>query len=499
MLETRNVESEERAAGHAVERGGRLHWLALLSLGFFAVGLYYWGRDLHRFTQWLAAYIGLYTAELAIYSIACWLVWRWPKANGRRSASMRAVAIIAFAVAFRLVLLSQQPFLSADVYRYIWDGRVQTAGINPYRFVPADPQLDALRDEKIFNAIPPTDRQWISPYPPVAQAIFYISYRIWHSSVGGFKAMMSLFDLLSMLALVAVLIKEEKDPARVVVFAWHPLLVYESAHSGHVEAVYIACIALALAAWSFRQRAGAGALIGAATLVKFYPALLLPAFGGADDCGGESATVRGTRTLWSRARAVLLSRATAALTAGFLVAALVFWLPYSGAGLRVFGFLNQYVADEGFGGQGSRYVLLELMREVVAIPTTLFVGVAATVMLLAVVRALVRVKAAPSDLASACLTLIGTYLMITSPRYAWYYAWLLPFLCLSPRLGWLYLASASALLYLVWYTPLVYPNIPAWLGCAVYLPALGLLAYPRMAAMLRRPTLKVLDQKRQDA
>src|SRR5207247_9063508 len=60
-----------------------------------------------------------------------------------------------------------------------------------------------------------------------------------------------------------------------------------------------------------------------------------------------------------------------------------------------------------------------------------------------------------------------------SPRYAWYYVWLLPFLCFVPRFQWFYLASAAALLYLVWYTPLVYPNIPLWLGAAIYVPAVA--------------------------
>ena len=44
------------------------------------------------------------------------------------------------------------PYLSSDIYRYVWDGRVMAAGINPYRYVPADPHLEALRDPDIFPA-----------------------------------------------------------------------------------------------------------------------------------------------------------------------------------------------------------------------------------------------------------------------------------------------------------------------------------------------------------
>ena len=42
------------------------------------------------------------------------------------------------------------PFLSSDIYRYVWDGQVQAAGINPYRYVPADPALAGLRGHAVF-------------------------------------------------------------------------------------------------------------------------------------------------------------------------------------------------------------------------------------------------------------------------------------------------------------------------------------------------------------
>ena len=49
----------------------------------------------------------------------------------------------------RALLLFAPPH-STDIYRYIWDGRVQADGINPYRYVPADPALAHLRDAAIY-------------------------------------------------------------------------------------------------------------------------------------------------------------------------------------------------------------------------------------------------------------------------------------------------------------------------------------------------------------
>ena len=45
--------------------------------------------------------------------------------------------VLGIAVAMRLMTLTAPPILSSDIYRYVWDGRVQLAGINPYRYVPA--------------------------------------------------------------------------------------------------------------------------------------------------------------------------------------------------------------------------------------------------------------------------------------------------------------------------------------------------------------------------
>jgi hypothetical protein len=74
--------------------------------------------------------------------------------------------------------------------------------------------------------------------------------------------------------------------------------------------------------------------------------------------------------------------------------------------------------------------------------------------------------------------MVGLFLVLSSPRFSWYMAWIIPFLCFVPRAGWLYLSGASVLLYLVWLTD-VYPGVPLWLGAALYLPAVVLLMWER--------------------
>src|SRR5262249_40132369 len=160
-------------------------------------------------------------------------------------------------------------FLSSDVYRYVWDGYVQASGINPYRYAPGDPELAGLRDNQVFPNITEEDRRWLSPYPPVAQAIFWLTSLARPLSVTAFKTALASFDLIAALLLMIVLARTGVNPARAILFAWHPLLIFESSHSGHVEAALIAFLALALLAWSKNRNALVGIALALATLVKF--------------------------------------------------------------------------------------------------------------------------------------------------------------------------------------------------------------------------------------
>jgi alpha-1,6-mannosyltransferase len=465
----------------------------LIALGLASAGLYWWGRDLHRFTQWLAAYSWLFIGQLALYLTACYVVMRGDSRSRHTIKLLTTGAVLVFAAAFRVELVAQQPFLSSDVYRYVWDGRVQAAGVNPYRYAPDAEELRELRDDKIFPNITEEDRGWLSPYPPVAQAVFLAVYKLL-PSVTGFKLAMSLFDLIALLLIMLTLDAAGLDPARAIVFAWHPLVIFETAHSGHVESVYIAFITLTLWAWSRRSHALTGVAVALAALVKFYPALLLPVFITATqatsperDSADAGQPDRGKFWLPSPLQK-LWNGSNLKMLAAFVATTVAAYLPYLGAGGRMVGFLGGYFSEEGFGESGARYFLLTLARKIIPLPTSAFLLLGVLVLGALALKWMVKPKRDAVEVASGASALIGGFLLLTTPRYAWYYVWLLPFLCFAPRLGWLYLTSAASLLYLVWYTPLVYPGVPQWLGAAVYLPTMALLTWERAQHRNTAPT-----------
>jgi alpha-1,6-mannosyltransferase len=379
-------------------------------LGLTALGLYRQKRDD------IDGFVIVAVVQAAVYLLSVGLVWN-------RRTSWRALAVIlAVAALLRLPVLCAPPYLSSDIYRYVWDGRVEGAGINPYRYVPVDPQLDRLRDSQIFPRI---NRSTYARtiYPPVAEGIFFVVTRISQSLIA-MKTAMVVFEAITIAALLRLLDAAGLPSGRIVVYAWHPLPIWEFAGSGHIDAALIALVALAL--WARRQgRVGlAGFALAGATLVKFYPAVLLPALFG--------------RREW---------RAPIA----FVAALILGYLPFIGAGWGVLGFLPGYVKEEGFTANGAGFFLWNLLQ---ALPpfsglSTLVYLSGAAIILAALAATIAFTNTPRTDRFAGAALLAGAFMFLLSPHYPWYFAWLIIFVCFAPYISLLWLTNAAFLLYLV--------------------------------------------------
>ncbi|GJE38881.1 glycosyltransferase 87 family protein [Methylobacterium persicinum] len=341
-------------------------------------------------------FVAVLAAGLALYFLAVRLVLR--EQLPRRAAW----TVLGLAVAMRALLFPADPFLSSDIYRYVWDGRVQAAGINPYRFIPADPALADLRDADVYPLINRKDYAR-TIYPPAAQLAFAAVGRV-APGVWGMKLAMLAFEMGGIGAMLLVLRIAGLPPERILIYAWNPLAVWSFACDGHVDAMGIGLLGLALLARARRRDGIAGALLGAAALVKVLPVAVAPAF------------VRGAR-LWCPMLA----------GAGIILA---FYLPYLSAGRNLFGFVSGYGAEEGYA-TGEGYWLLAGLGHLGWAPARLLIpylvcaglGLAALALRIAFGRAR---KAEPDAVAlcrdTAILAAIAT--CAASPHYAWYYPWL---------------------------------------------------------------------------
>jgi alpha-1,6-mannosyltransferase len=332
--------------------------------------------------------------------------------------------ILAVAIACRLAALFAEPFLSSDIYRYLWDGVVQHAHISPYRYVPGDPTLAFLRapHQDIFDNI--NRRNYAHTiYPPAAQALFYLI--TWISPTVTFmKTVMVLFEGVTIYALITLFHALGIRREQTLLYAWCPILIWEIAGSGHLDSAAMAFIALALLARYRKQPILTGLFLATAILLKLYPLVLVPALYRRGD--------------WKMP-------ATIAAVIAFGYAA------YSNVGLLVFGFLSGYVKEEGMT-TGSRYFLLELAQR---IPGHHNLTPTAYVIFCAAVFAAIMawcwqtaseqgsVHDPPTDMGSRpsstvflrqAFTLVAALMFLFSPHYAWYIIWLVPFFTLMPNL-----------------------------------------------------------------
>lgn len=321
-----------------------------------------------------------------------------------RAPSRALWFIVAVAIALRLFALSFPPLLSSDIYRYVWDGTVQAAGINPYRYVPADPALATLRDTAIYPFI---NRADYAPtiYPPVAQAFFLLATRFGANTLAMRVALLAC-EAVSVFIVLLLLKRLGRPQTRVVAYLWHPLPIWEIANSGHVDALMV-CLML-IGIWlAVSGRAIRGAVaIALAALVKPFA---LPAL---------AAVWRPWN--WKIVLAVL---ATAALC----------YAPYLSVGASVFGFLTKgYLGEEGVSS-GDGLWLLSLWRLLFGEhrgDVAVYLALAALALLSLALSIWRRPERSTASVLADINTLLLAILLLLSPNYPWYFLIMMPFVAL---------------------------------------------------------------------
>jgi hypothetical protein len=219
----------------------------------------------------LKAHTALYLAGHALLLALMLLAWR----TVANASELAFRVMLAAAVAFRLIAAIGPPSLSDDIYRYVWDGRVQAAGHHPYKFAPADPTRSELREPDVYPRINHPELKTI--YPPLAEMLFAV-LSLAGLGVTGFKTALALIDVGVIAALLALLKALRLPRERVVLYAWNPLAVIEIAGSGHVEPLGVLFVVLALAQLVEGKAARAGASLGAAIQAKLLPLFLVAGF-----------------------------------------------------------------------------------------------------------------------------------------------------------------------------------------------------------------------------
>jgi hypothetical protein len=298
---------------------------------------------------------------------------------------------LALSALWHVQFLQMPPRLDDDIHRYLWDGRVQRLGYNPYIVVPSEPTLASLHTPETRTLNNP---EVPSPYPAGAQLFFRAVTSI-HESTFAFKVAFAVCDLAIVFVLLDVLRSTGQGEQWILAFAWHPLLATEVAGSGHVDIVGVLLLLVSVASLLRRWRAVAALTFGLAISVKLLPIVLLPLY-------------------WKRVR--MRDAALAAIVVGLL------YVPFLDHGRVPIGSLGTYV--QRFRFNDPVFAALERVTapQVVA-------GLAALVGLLTAIW-MRRKSAEGSSVASsdAFAWPMAASLLCAPVVYPWYLLWLLPFI-----------------------------------------------------------------------
>jgi hypothetical protein len=329
----------------------------------------------------------------------------------RKPRFSRRVVIIGLVLAalWHIELLRVPPGADDDIHRYVWDGRLQRLGYNPYIVVPSDPAVKLLHTAETRNLNNP---DLPSPYPPGA-LLFFRAITAIQESTFAFKVTFVACDFAIILLLLDVLRRNQQGAHLVLVFAWNPLLAIEVAGSGHIDIFGALLLLISLAALVRSWRTIAALAFALAVTVKFLPVVLIPLYWN-----------------WVRLRDAALGAALVALM----------YVPFLDHGRIPIGSLDTYIRTFRFNGP-----VFAALDQVV--PVQLLAALAVVVGL--VTATWLRGTASHSSHDVLAWPMAAS-LLCAPVVFPWYLLWLLPFL-----------TSASTLLIIVW-TVSIIPAYVMW-------------------------------------
>ncbi len=363
----------------------------------------------------IACEIGFFAAFL-LYGTA--LVLMQKNQSTRQNSKSVLLMILCLAIFFRLCMWVSPPSLSDDIYRYLWEGKLVAAGINPFVHAPSDPSLAHLRDSAVYPHI--NHKEYAAIYPPLNQHIFALS-AVTSPTITAMKMTFILFDLLTMGLLILILRERQRPLSRIIIYAWNPLVIMEFAGSGHLDSAGIFFLMLALYLFTRKRSWSAALALALSFLIKFIPLIFLP-------------------FLLARRKLITLSI--------FVAAVIILYLPFLDAGKKLFESLLAYSEHWVFNAS-----IYELILWVGVSPLQAR-GISVLALLLLLILVFVgftqRKDAEQDDLIYHIgFNGLGGFLLLTPTLHPWYLCWIVPFLVIFPNRAWIYFTGSVFLSYMI--------------------------------------------------
>jgi hypothetical protein len=433
--------------------------LPLIAIGsLITVLLFLIGKLPQRLEAHSEPYVAVFLIVFTFYGIAAYSSLQQPYTR------KTLLIIIGFAVLFRLLAVLQPPSLSTDIWRYVWDGHIGSQGINPYRFPPSDPHLAPYHTDYWAGINHPT---WVTMYPPLSQRIFTGIALLGGAGPMAYKVVFALVDL-GCIALILLLLRRVGQPLhRVILYAWHPLVVMELSGSGHQDVLGIFFMLVAVALLRRKETVaqafwgGLGA--GLSFMAKGYLLPALPIFARQPL---ERISSKGDP---SASKRLLTALGVLIFTVGFGLTVSALQLPYMGHGSQIQEGMRLYMHNR-LRNAGVFAWTFYLLKPFIPDPRPLTWLLILSLLGLVVLRLLRRPWKDEAELLDKTNGAMGAFFLLSHTVYPWYATWLIPGLCLRYNAGWMLWSGLAALAYL---NPL--PQKNPWVPFVEYLPVLAAL------------------------
>lgn len=359
---------------------------------------------------------------------ACWAL--------RAAAPSKRVfaALVMLGVVARVALLASPPLYEDDYVRYLWDGGTTAHGLNPYARSPLSVSLEthpflpvagsktaplstqAMLGRQSGGLLERVSYPSVTTiYPPLAQLGFAAAHLLHPWSLPAWKLVVLAAETGALLLLIGALGAAGLPRYWALGYWLCPLILKEFANGAHMDALLMPALAgLAWALFAGRLRIAA-LLIGVATGVKLWPALLIIAL------------------VWRapRWRDRLALTAIAGASAALLLAPMLLSLNPATSGLIAYadGWVRNSLAFPLIlSASGAIFAEADADRFA-------RLGVALVVGLLAIRwgRAAAQQPAIATIAAWRDTTL--ALLLLSPTGYSWYGSWVVPFFVLAPSLS----------------------------------------------------------------
>lgn len=168
----------------------------------------------------------------AFYLTVTWALW-----NRRGSAVAITCLAAAFALRFFCIWYSiEQPeLLSADLYRYLWEGNVLAAGFNPYTLAPSSAELLSLQEanKALWQMVDHRDIPAL--YPPLALAIFSLCA----GDALIYRLILWVMEFGFCLLLYRWLSVQRLPEGRIALYALSPIPIIELSMNAHLDGLFL--------------------------------------------------------------------------------------------------------------------------------------------------------------------------------------------------------------------------------------------------------------------